>query len=185
MLQEKFEASCWLLILLLMLSCSAQQSATEKTPSTEKEKTKEKAEPSPYPAWYSVDMPRTADSSGFSGYGMAVTSDSSSSLEQSLRQAQTQLRRAVDDSLEKVRTRLIEAQSEGSGSWQQTEFIVTLRNSVNFVDQEATVVDRNVERKNNRWISFVKARISWDTVIRRLKEPLADYPDFYEALKKE
>lgn len=182
MFQKTYGVWTWMIILLMFAGCAGKQQSLEKdTPEKSAESTGEKV--SGYPVWYQGKEQVASDSANFYGYGMAVANDSAESIRQALNYAQSDLRRAVDDSLEKVRVKLINKNESSYEELDTPTFIMALRNSVSFVDDKAIVGQQNVRKQSSRWVSYVKTRISFQTVTQAVKSPLSNYPAFYRALE--
>jgi hypothetical protein len=173
----------WMLILLIITGCGSQQQSLEKGTPGKKEGASQEEKTSIYPAWFEEEERGSSDTLHFYGYGMAVANDSTESLELALGKAHTNLYRTVDDSLEQLRVRLINQKDSSFNQLKNPAFILSLRNALSFVDTRASVGERVVKKHENRWVSFVQTHIPFKTVKQKLKSPLSEYPDFYQALE--
>ncbi len=182
MYQRMYGVWLSMVMILVIAGCGSQQQALEKDRPGKMEDEIQEA-PSIYPPWYEEEGGVSSDTANFYGYGMAVANDSTESLHLARENAQSDLRRAVDDSLERLRTSLIKKGASSFEELKNPDFILSLRNAISFVDTRATVGQQVVRKQKHRWVSFVRTHVSFKTVRQELKTPLSEYPAFYQALE--
>lgn len=114
------------------------------------------ASTSRYPAWYSP-AGFASDSTAFHGYATAVSSDSVVAIANAELQARTNLESSIARKMEKVRVALEE---KGSSVATNSDFILTLRNAHNQVQEAAKKVSGEARPKDGYYTGFAQVTIS-------------------------
>lgn len=177
----KFRFYGLLLALLLLAVATESCTSTRETAKPAKSQETQEKEPEIRPSWYIESNRAEADTLHSSGYGMAVSMDSATSVNRATEQAGIRLKNAVGDSLEKIRRNVLKSSAEGS-MLENPSFIIKLRNATADIQEQSRLQNVEVKRKGERWIAFVRAELSWERINQHLEDVLTDYPAFLEAI---
>jgi hypothetical protein len=162
-------------IVLMIAACSTPEVVMDEQAETEPD--------SGLPSWFS---PNTISSSGanqFSGYSMAVASDSSEAVQTGNESAIANVRFEIDRFAEEIREELINDQS--ADYYGRPDFIIKLRNAVQELQLTHSEFEREFEEREDN-ITQVYTRVTVDRaeMIERLSELISDEP-FTRALTAE
>ena len=125
-------------------SCSTSQNASDSSAS------------SIYPAWYSP-AGFSSDSTAFHGFATAISSDSVIAVANAELQARINLESALANKLEDVRDEL---EDDGMEWVMEKEFILTLRNAHQKVEEAATESAGSANAENGYFTGYSKVTIS-------------------------
>ncbi len=124
------------------------------------------------PEWYDYSNRSYADSLSFVGVGLASSVDSSTAQEQAIKQAEANLRYAIDAYAEEIRSEIVERQ-EGE-EFNSASFILNLRNTVQnlILEDDMEITSEHVEKSDSVHHIYIKALISRQSAIRTLDDAL-------------
>lgn len=167
-------------LLLFILSYSfiscAPSAETQQTDSSETESPK-------YPEWYEGES-ITSNDSLFIGYGTALAGDSSAAGDNAETQAKLNLRSAVADRIETIRS---DASSElGSGAGVDSpQFILSLRKAEKIVDDIAVRTEVEIESVEDykAYRGFSEVTVSKEELLNQLDSRLSAHQNAWNALK--
>lgn len=139
-----------------------------------------------YPEWYQAENVTSVTSSDslFSGYGTALAGDSTTAEENAETQAKLNLRSAVANILETIRS---DASSEldSEAGVDSPQFIFSLRKAEKVVDDLAvrTEVEAEPVEDYNGYRGFTKVTVSKEELLNRLDSRLSAHEKAWNALK--
>lgn len=156
------------LLTIGFLGCSSTEKITE-----------EAEEGGFYPAWYeSAEF--SEDSVSFNGYAMAVSSDSVIAMANAELQARVNLESHIAAKLESVREEL---DDNGSSIATNTDFIITLRNAHNSVQEAADAGNRSAQREGSYFRGFVQVSISKSELLDLLELGFSGKESYWQELR--
>ncbi|HBQ61304.1 MAG TPA: hypothetical protein DD671_17225 [Balneolaceae bacterium] len=138
-----FVGSC---IAILVSSCAATEEATSKSA----------APASDVPAWF-ISSGFSSDSLAFHGYATAIEADSVIAIANARLQAKATLETALAKQLEEIREELGEG---GNSTVTQTDFILTLRNAHQQVEEKASGSNGKAVQKEGHYLGYSRVSIS-------------------------
>lgn len=132
------------------LGCSTTEEATEQTTESSEESS------DIYPNWY-TQSGFSADSLSFHGFATAVSSDSAVAMANAELQARVNLESQIAIKLESVRDGL---EDSGSELANDADFIITLRNAHNAVQEDADSGEQVAQQEKDYYRGFAQVSIS-------------------------
>lgn len=132
-----------------------------------------------YPAWYAPSE-FSEDSVSFSGYAMAVSSDSVIAMANAELQARVNLESQIAEQFEEKRKSLEES---GSSLATNADFIITLRNAHNAVQDAADAGNRSAKREEGYYRGFAQVSITRSELQDLMRSGFAGKASYWEALK--
>lgn len=124
------------------------------------------------PEWYDYSNRSYADSLSFVGVGLASSVDSNTAQEQSMMQAEANLRYAIDTYAEEIRSDL--AERPGGEEFRSASFIINLRNTVQnlVLEEDMEITSEHVEKSDSVHHIYIKSLISRQAAIQALDDAL-------------
>ncbi|HET8866335.1 MAG TPA: hypothetical protein VFM80_11615 [Gracilimonas sp.] len=157
-------------VFVLMLGISACSTSEEIT-------TKSETSPGIYPSWYSTSG-LASDSLSFRGYATAVSSDSVLAMANAELQARVNLESNIAHKMEAVREALEE---RGSSLATNTDFIITLRNAHNMVQNVARLENKSAEEEDGYYRGFAQVVISKTDLKSLLESGFSEKDDYWQT----
>ncbi|CAN5274486.1 hypothetical protein BH23BAC3_BH23BAC3_16560 [soil metagenome] len=153
--------------LFFLYSCATVEQPPEQDIAEETEVVDEQR-----PEWYDYSNRSYADSLSFVGVGLASSVDSNTAQEQAMKQAEANLRYAIDIYAEEIRSEL--AERPGGGEFSSASFIINLRNTVQnlILEDDMETTSEHVEKSDSVHHIYIKVLISRQSAIRALDEAL-------------
>lgn len=131
-----------------------------------------------YPEWYSqTDF--TSDSVSFNGFATAISSDSVIAIANAELQARVNLERAIAEKMENVREAL---EDNGNSIANNTDFILTLRNAHQSVQEAASEAGGEARPKANYYTGYAKVSISKNELISLLESGFRGKTSYWDAI---
>ncbi|MCP9292591.1 hypothetical protein [Gracilimonas sediminicola] len=140
------------------------------------EKAASTSSPAMYPAWYSTAA-FDADSTSFHGFATAISTDSVVAIANAELQARTNLESAIAYKMEEVRTALEE---EGNSTVTNSDFILTLRNAHNQVQETASVSNGASRSDEGYYRGYAKVSITKSDFDQLMKSAFSGKPDYWQ-----
>lgn len=132
-----------------------------------------------YPAWYeSAEF--VQDSVSFHGYAMAVSSDSVVAMANAELQARVNLESHLAAKLESVREEL---EDNGSGIATNTDFIITLRNAHNSIQEAADAGSKSAQREEGYYRGFAQVSISKSKLVDLLERGFSGKDSYWQEFR--
>lgn len=156
------------LLTIGFLGCSSTEKITE-----------EAEEGGFYPAWYEL-AEFSEDSVSFNGYAMAVSSDSVIAMANAELQARVNLESHIGAKLESVRDEL---EDNGSGIATNTDFIITLRNAHNSVQEAADAGNKYAQREESYFRGFAQVSISKSELVNLLETGFRGKDSYWQEFR--
>jgi hypothetical protein len=132
-----------------------------------------------YPAWYSPSE-FDADSTSFHGFATAISADSAVAIANAELQARTNLESAIAYKMEEVRTAL---EAEGNATATNSNFILTLRNAHNQVQQAATLSNGESLSEQRYFRGYAKVSITKSEFKQLMKSAFSGNSSYWQLLK--
>ncbi len=130
-----------------------------------------------YPSWYSANG-FGSDSTNFSGYGLAIASDSSVAITRATEDAKKHLDLAIGKMAEDVRNQLVANDVASAGN---TDFILILRNAHADAIKKAELIAHTVIGEGGNYRAFAKVEISREMLITQLEFGFNGHPRYWAA----
>lgn len=147
----------------------------------------EEAEPieaDQYPAWY-PEQNIVSGETKISAYAAAIGKDSASAVSKAVEWAETELRSAVSDKLEKIRSGAMEEYGSESGL-DSPQFLIALREANKAVD--ALVEPGKTEAKTVEGYSsvrsFAEVSVPKEKLIAEIADRLAEHKESWQKMKE-
>jgi len=147
-------------------SCSSSNSVVESSSSNEI-----------FPVWYSMSSFQ-ADSNSFSGFGIAIATDSTVAMHRASLEAKKNLDLAIGKISEDIRTQIV---SEGNSSAGNTDFILILRNAHADAVEESNLSNHHVINENGKFRAFAEMNISKIELIKQLEVGFKGHPRYWAS----
>ena len=133
---------------------------------------------SAYPIWYSPTGFST-DSVSFHGFATAISSDSVIAIANAELQARANLERAIAEKMEDIREAL---QENGNSVAANTDFILTLRNAHQAVQDAALDEGGEARVKANYYTGYAKVSISKSKFVSLLESGFSGKSSYWNVL---
>jgi hypothetical protein len=160
------------LFLSVLLICLSSCSTTEKTAKTQSDP------PSIYPEWFTTAQ-FESDSTAFHGFATAVSSDSVIAMANAELQARANLETAIAYKMEEARITLEE---EGNSTVKNADFILTLRNAHNQVQQAANNAHEEARAKGGYYTGFAQVTISKSDFLELMESGFSGKSSYWQTL---
>lgn len=161
------------------LGCSGSGGVTQKSQSnTQKSKVQQ------YPSWYGNRTVVNTDSVMY-GYATAISSDSVSAVSKARSWAESELKSALSNKLENIRSNAAVEYGKEYGL-DETRFLIALRkvdNAITYLAENGHTEVRTVEGYESVR-SFAEVRVPKDELIDRIGKRLAGYEKAWNAMKE-
>jgi len=131
-----------------------------------------------YPQWYAPSG-FSSDSVAFSGYATAVSSDSVIAMANAELQARVNLENHIAERLESVREQLEES---GSSISTNADFIITLRNAHDAVEDAAETGKRSAKQEDGYYRGFTKVTITRDELRDLIRSGFSGKENYWEII---
>ena len=154
-------------LIIILSSCSS----TEKIAVTEES-------PSVYPEWYST-AEFASDSVAFHGFATAISSDSTIAIANAELQARANLESAVAYKMEEVRSAL---EKEGNSTAKSTDFILTLRNAHNQIQEAANKTSGEARSTDEYYTGYAQVTISKSKFRQLMESGFQGKSSYWQAL---
>ncbi len=128
-----------------------------------------------YPAWYST-AEFDADSTSFHGFATAISADSVVAIANAELQARANLESALAYKMEEVRITLEE---EGNATVANSDFILTLRNAHNQVQQAAASSNGAARPEDGYFKGYAKVSITKSEFNQLMKSAFSGEPGYW------
>ncbi|MFD2532114.1 hypothetical protein [Gracilimonas halophila] len=132
-----------------------------------------------YPGWY-IHSGFSVDSLSYNGFATAVSSDSVIAMANAELQARVNLESYIARKLESVREEL---EDQGSDIATDTDFIITLRNAHDAVQEEAVSGNKSANKEENYYRGFSEVSITKNELMGLLEDGFSGKTRFWNALK--
>ncbi|MEX2478716.1 MAG: hypothetical protein WD357_09785 [Gracilimonas sp.] len=132
-----------------------------------------------YPEWFTPSG-FSSDSVAFNGYATAVSSDSSIAMANAELQARINLESQIAERLESVRKQLEE---NGSPISTNTDFIITLRNAHNAVEDAAAPVEQTAQSEEGYYRGFAQVSITRSQLAALIRSGFSGKENYWEAIR--
>ncbi|MEX2605319.1 MAG: hypothetical protein WD361_14010 [Gracilimonas sp.] len=153
------------LIFSIFTSCSTPEIATS-----------DAAKDTAFPSWYSPSG-FSADSLAFHGFATAVSSDSVIAMANAMLQARANLENGVAVKMEDVREDL---EQTGSSNVTNTDFILTLRNAHNEVQQAAQPGNRSARNTDDYYTGFAQVTLTKSELRTIMESGFQGHPNYWK-----
>lgn len=137
-----------------------------------------------YPSWYGSRSVVDNDSLML-GYATAISDDSTSSVSKAVSWAESEIKSALSDKLENIRSEATIEYGSESGL-DSSKFLIALRkadNAVSYLAETGQTEVKTVEGYNS-YRSFAEVIVSKEDLVERIGKRLAGYEKQWEAMKE-
>lgn len=162
----------------IILSCSGAANTAQQPASSSKSMEVQK-----YPSWYPSQKIVSSDTA-MHAYATAIGSDSAAAVSKAVSWAKAELKSAVSDRLENIRSEALVEKGSESGL-DSSRFMIALRRVDNAVDPLAVTGNTKVKTVEgyDSYRSFAEISVDKDELIRRIGKRLAGYENAWNAMK--
>ncbi|WP_138429891.1 hypothetical protein [Fodinibius saliphilus] len=158
-------------------SCTGTTEVVKKGSSSQKEV-------KDYPSWFSTE---TVVNSGSEmvGYASALNSDSASSVSEAVKRAKTEVKAALSDKLEEIRTEALSEYGSGYGL-DSARFLIALRKADKAVSDVVSVSNTNARSVEGyeSYRGFAEVSVPKAKLSERIGKRLAGYEKAWNAMKE-
>ena len=131
--------------------------------------------PSLYPDWYN-SLGFNSDSLSYSGFGMAISSDSADAQQRAEAQARVSLESKIGELTEEIRKDMVE---KGSSDAKNTDFIIILRTAHSNIETDAIIANSTVKNLDGQYRAFAEAEITRATTVATLQKGFTGHPRYW------
>lgn len=163
-------------ILIIVAGCSGTTEQLVEEPSGQEDET--------FPGWFHHSTEISRDSVSFYSYATAIDSDSSRVLAKAENQAKAEFVAGLSELMEDIRNAAVNEEGQ-IPALADRSFILALRNAEADMEQQLTVLNRDVEREDpyNRYRGFVELSVSREKLIAALDASLSAHSESWQAMK--
>lgn len=136
-----------------------------------------------YPSWYPNQKVVSGDAK-LSAYASAIAEDSESAVSKAVAWATEELKSAVSNKLENIRSEAVVEKGSGSGL-DETRFLIALRKANRAVEPlvETGQTEAKTVEGYSSYRSFAEVSVPKDQLIQRIGKRLAGYEKAWEVMK--
>jgi hypothetical protein len=176
-MHRTFFSILFVISLGIIISSCAGTSQTAQKPNTTVKKTQE------YPSWY-PDQKVVSEANRLSAYTSAIDSDSASAVSKAVAWATEELKSAVSDKLESIRSEAVVEKGSDSGL-DDPRFLIALRKANKAVEPLVETGQTEVKTTEgySSYRSFAEVSVPKDKLIERIGKRLAGYEKSWNAMK--